>query len=184
MYCNIGKSSKKQIPQKVKTLWRNMLNRCYNPNKNQYQYYGGSGVTVCDSWLDEYIFYKSIQTLENYDKWINDTKNIYSLDKDALSKTELKTYSPETCKFITREEQNQLHKDVSKIIVINKITNEVKIYNSMTKVAEDLGMYRSVIGRIINNTQTNKTDYIFIKSDKWYNINNIHIPITFDLTYN
>lgn len=173
MYCKIGKSTKEKIPQKVKTLWRNMLNRCYNPKKERYEYYGGAGVTVCDSWLDEYEFYKSIQTLENYDKWINDINNIYSLDKDSLSKTDVKVYSPETCKFITREKQNQLHKDVSKIIVINKITKEVKIYDSMTKIEKDLGIYRSVIGRILSNKQTNKTDYIFIKANNF----SLHIPL-------
>jgi hypothetical protein len=31
----------------------------------------------------------------------------------------------------------------------------------MNKAEQSIGIYRSVIGRIINNKQKNKTDYIF-----------------------
>jgi len=172
LYCNVGKSSNKDIPLKVKRLWRNMLNRCYNPLKDKYEYYGGAGVIVSNQWLDEYEFYLSIQTLNNYNKWLEDAEGIYSLDKDLLSKNE-KVYSQETCRFITQDEQCQLHDDVYRIEVINKNTNEVKIYNSMNKAEQDLNIYRSVIGRIINNKQKNKTDYIFRKlSNKTNTINN------------
>jgi len=165
VYCKIGKSSKKDIPQKVKTLWRNMLNRCYNLLKNKYEYYGGSGVTVSSEWLDEYIFYQDIQTLENYNKWIEDTEGVYSLDKDSINKN-IKIYSVETCKFLTRDEQNELHEDVHKIEVIHKYSNERSIYNSMNKASEALGIYRSIIGRILDNNQKNKTDYIFKRISK------------------
>ena len=30
--------------------WRGMLNRCYNKNNDNYQYYGGRGIQVCDRW--------------------------------------------------------------------------------------------------------------------------------------
>lgn len=30
--------------------WLNMKQRCYNPNGNDYKYYGGRGITVCDRW--------------------------------------------------------------------------------------------------------------------------------------
>jgi len=160
LYCKFGKSSKENIPQKVKTLWRNMLNRCYNPLKDKYEYYGGSGVTVSNDWLNEYTFYKDIQTLENYNRWIEDKDHIYSLDKDLLNK-DIKIYSIDTCKFITRDEQNQLHEDVHKIEVVHKYSKEKTVYNSMNKASEALGIYRSIIGRIINNEMKNKTDYIF-----------------------
>jgi hypothetical protein len=31
-------------------VWRTMLDRCYNPNANQYEDYGGRGIKVCKEW--------------------------------------------------------------------------------------------------------------------------------------
>jgi len=30
--------------------WSSMIQRCYNPKHGAFRYYGGSGITVCDSW--------------------------------------------------------------------------------------------------------------------------------------
>lgn len=34
--------------------WVNMRQRCYNQNHPSYKNYGGRGITVCDSWLNDY----------------------------------------------------------------------------------------------------------------------------------
>lgn len=34
--------------------WAAMKQRCYDPNKDKYQYYGGKGVTVCKEWLNDF----------------------------------------------------------------------------------------------------------------------------------
>lgn len=31
--------------------WNNMVQRCTNPNRDEYAYYGGRGITVCERWL-------------------------------------------------------------------------------------------------------------------------------------
>ena len=31
-------------------LWAGMIQRCYNPKRNVYRYYGGRGVQVCERW--------------------------------------------------------------------------------------------------------------------------------------
>ena len=33
--------------------WKSMLSRCRNPNQTEYEYYGGRGIAVCDSWNPE-----------------------------------------------------------------------------------------------------------------------------------
>lgn len=34
--------------------WAAMMNRCYNPAFQHYRYYGGRGITVCDSWKNSF----------------------------------------------------------------------------------------------------------------------------------
>jgi hypothetical protein len=34
--------------------WRAMKQRCADPNKSNYRYYGGRGITVCDRWLNDF----------------------------------------------------------------------------------------------------------------------------------
>lgn len=36
--------------------WRNMMNRCYNPECPAYRNYGGRGIKVCDEWHDPYAY--------------------------------------------------------------------------------------------------------------------------------
>ena len=51
-------------------MWRNMKNRCYNPNMINFKDYGGRGIKVCDPWhkienfiSDEYEAYNAHRQL-------------------------------------------------------------------------------------------------------------------------
>lgn len=87
--------------------YMNMLNRCYNPKSNHYQAYGAKGVTVCKEWQESF---------ESFADWCNANgyKKHLELDKDVRS-AELgispAIYSPETCSFISAEE-NSKHKQL------------------------------------------------------------------------
>lgn len=39
--------------------WRSMINRCYRPQEDSYQYYGGKGITVCDRWRNSFADFLS-----------------------------------------------------------------------------------------------------------------------------
>jgi len=45
-----GHSRRRKETPTYKT-WRNMTQRCSNPNANDYKSYGGRGIRVCDRWL-------------------------------------------------------------------------------------------------------------------------------------
>lgn len=32
-----------------------MVQRCTNPKMNKYEYYGGTGITVCERWLESFF---------------------------------------------------------------------------------------------------------------------------------
>lgn len=34
--------------------WIHMRDRCYNPEADQYAYYGGRGIAVCERWREDY----------------------------------------------------------------------------------------------------------------------------------
>ena len=38
-------------------IWIGMKERCYNPNRNSYCWYGAKGICVCDEWDDFENFY-------------------------------------------------------------------------------------------------------------------------------
>jgi hypothetical protein len=80
--------------KKEKQAWKNMLDRCYNPNATSYRRYGGRGITVCEAWRASFWeFYadmgpsKADLTLER-------------LNNDG-------NYEPSNCKWATRFEQSR-----------------------------------------------------------------------------
>ena len=51
-------SIKQTAKYKLRTRWQHMINRCENPNCQDYQNYGGRGISVCDEWKNFSAFEK------------------------------------------------------------------------------------------------------------------------------
>lgn len=74
-------------------IWRNMRDRCYNPNVRGFKNYGGRGVTICDEWR------------ESFDQFLADMGR----RPDGLSlerKDNDGPYCKANCVWTTRSEQN------------------------------------------------------------------------------
>lgn len=95
----LGEFDKKQFPywKQASQLWRNMLKRCYS-EKDPKAY---KGVTVSEDWLCFATFLKDLQTLENFDKWLEGKSGgpKYNLDKD-LKIAGNKVYTKLACSFV------------------------------------------------------------------------------------
>ena len=41
------------------SVWREMIRRCNDNKFEQYKYYGGAGISVCNQWMDLLLTYRS-----------------------------------------------------------------------------------------------------------------------------
>lgn len=80
---------------KLYSIWRSMKNRCYNPNEDGYNWYGGKGITICDEWLHDF---------EAFQDWAlnNGYKDHLTIDRESESDN----YEPSKCEWKTQFEQN------------------------------------------------------------------------------
>jgi hypothetical protein len=100
----------KNIDKKIMSLWRGMLGRCYNKTNASYKNYGAKGIKVCDRWLCYTNFANDIIKLDGYDEELFKQGKLV-LDKDLKQRNiplEKRIYSPDTCVFITKKQNNIL----------------------------------------------------------------------------
>ncbi len=121
-------NSKSNTPEGKRTYitYSSMKVRCLNPNKDNYEYYGGRGIKICDRWLD----------LDNgYKNFLDDMG--YRPEGTTLDRIDVNgNYEPDNCRWATNSEQirnqrryshierytNEQWGDIQKDYVDNKLT--------------------------------------------------------------
>lgn len=76
-------------------IWRNMLDRCSNPKRDNFVHYGGRGIRVCNAW-HEFEAFKAWALANGY----ADSLSIDRIDGDG-------NYEPGNCRWVTQKEQMQ-----------------------------------------------------------------------------
>jgi hypothetical protein len=97
-----------------------MHNRCYNPSKSQYKDWGGRGIAVCDRWNKNLI--GTEKALNNF------IVDMYPSFKEGLTLDRINNdldYSPDNCKWSTKQEQSENARSVRPVLQINRETKEV-----------------------------------------------------------
>lgn len=95
-------------------IWRTMRARCENPHNENYDYYGGRGITVCEEWHD----------FANFMQWAERTGYQENLTIDRIDVNE--GYNPVNCQWATMHEQAR-----------NKRSNVNITYHGITRCLSD-----------------------------------------------
>lgn len=115
---------------RLSRIFKNMKQRCYNPNNPRYNFYGGLGIKVCDEWMD-----KKNGFIDFYNWAMNngyqDDLTIDRIDVNG-------NYEPSNCRWITNQAQ-QFNKHVNHYITYNNKTQ------TLTEWALELGINRKAL---------------------------------------
>ena len=86
--------------------WANIKTRCYNPNKDTFNYYGGRNVEMCQDWKEDFI---------NFYNWSMEHGYKEGLTIDRINPSG--NYEPNNCRWVTMKEQQN-----------NKLNNHYIMY--------------------------------------------------------
>lgn len=85
----------RKIEHPLYDTWKNIRQRCMNPNAPNYKYYGAKGVRVCERWLSDFWNFVADMGERPDPTYTVDRKNN---DGD---------YTPENCRWATKSEQRR-----------------------------------------------------------------------------
>lgn len=102
------------------TVWLDIKGRCYNSNKDNFKYYGGKGITVCDEWIASFNTFCEWALANGYKESAKPGEcTIDRIDPNG-------NYTPDNCRF------------VSQIVQANNTTaNRYISYNGETKTLSE-----------------------------------------------
>jgi hypothetical protein len=123
-------------------IWLNMKARCYNKNANNYKYYGGRGITICNRWLNSFDFFIA-------DMGVRPSTN-HSIDRINNGGN----YEPDNCRWAAKKEQMRNRRSnvwinvegaVKTIAEWSEITNQ-KYITVLSRLRRGWPEYNAVMG--------------------------------------
>lgn len=102
--------------------WKNMLQRCRNPNSTHYAEYGGRGINVCNEWVADFSVFRDWALSNGY----TDMLTIDRIDPNG-------NYEPSNCRWLSLAAQ-QANRRSCRMLTANGKTQTIAAW------ARELGM--------------------------------------------
>ena len=137
--------------------WHNMIQRCENPNRPGYQWWGGRGISVCKSW----------HKFENFFADMGECPKGLTLERIDNENG----YKPDNCKWATPHEQNANMRPLScgpnkqKWFYGHGPNGEMVIDDNQTVVAKIFNLTRPHISRCLSKQRKQHKGWTFILID-------------------
>lgn len=102
--CGCLVDRKEHTKDTLYTIYKDIKRRCYNKQRDNYKYYGGKGIKMCDSWKNNY---------QEFKKWAFENGYIYYADKPREERLSIdridsnKDYCPDNCRWIPFKENRK-----------------------------------------------------------------------------
>lgn len=145
-----------QANTKLHKVWREMKNRCKNPNNGSYKNYGARGITVCTEW-EKFDAFFAWAVAAGYKEGLS----IDRIDND-------KGYCPENCKWSNRSQQmknrrRSAYAGAKKVRV--KCVETGIAYRSVKEAADATGAPATSISRCLSGKLKHAGGYAWVKTE-------------------
>lgn len=148
--------------KRLRAIKDSMMARCYNKKNAKYKNYGARGVTVADEWQTLAGFIEGVTSLPSWNEE-EFLKGALQLDKDLKIKGN-KTYSVDTCKWVSPQENAKVKPSYQKPIIAVNSAGDSYRFGSLVEMSEKLpqdkyNWYKSGIVPVLKGTRQYHNDW-------------------------
>lgn len=111
--------------RRIMKIWHGMKHRCYSPESDCFDRYGGIGVGICDQWIDDFESFYNWSLTHGYDP-------LLSIDRIDSAKS----YSPDNCRWADAKTQNRNRKNTLDIKDVKEIKRMLLDGDSCRTIAD------------------------------------------------
>lgn len=139
------------------SIWCGIKQRCNNTHNHAYKYYGGSGISVCKEWEDDYVSFREWSLANGY----SDDMTIDRIDCNG-------DYSPENCRWVDMSVQNN-NKDNIRRYEYNGESHTITEWSDITGIS-----FTTLYGRIVHrNWSIERALTAPVRTQHYNNVNDI-----------